>query len=251
MSGVVRQVRVYLRAVKRGEAIFGPSLVIVLLLLVVVWVGYRASPQEAVGQPATPKTGTGEATTPLAKALTEEIAEAAAPKFVPDLAEPAPANRRPRGIPGLSEMDLIGYLQYMPGTNFRCLGASPAQGGLYSRSCTSSSDEEPPVVYEVKLVEENPSAVRSVTANAYDASDDDAANFFTYVAELSLQGTRPMNPETWIGENISSGGQYSAEGATLRLYGTEGARTMEIVATGAPSDIFSESPSRPRLKDRN
>jgi hypothetical protein len=251
MSGVTRRVRAYLLAVRRGEAIVGPSLVILLLLLAVVWVGYRSSPQEAVGQPAAPKTGTGEATTPLAKALTEEIAEAAAPKLVPELEEPAPANRRPRGIPGLSEMDVIGYLQYMPGSNFRCLGASPTQGGLYSRSCTSSSNEEPPVIYEVKLVEENPSAVHSVTANAYDTTDDDAADFFTYVAEHSLQGTGPLNPETWIVENISSGGQYPAEGATLRLYGTEGARTMEIVATGAPSDIFSESPSRPRPKDRN
>jgi hypothetical protein len=251
MPRVARRVRAYVLAVKRGEAIFGPSLVILLLLLAVVWVGYRSSPQEAVGQTAAPKTGTGEATTPLAKALTEEIAEAAAPKLVPDLAEPAPANRRPRGIPGLSEMDLIGYLQYMPGSNFRCLGGSPIQGGLYSRSCTSSSDEEPPVVYEVKLVEENSSAVRSVTANAYDTSDDDAADFFTYVAELSLQGTGPMNPETWIGENISLGGQYPAEGAILRLYGTEGARTMEIVATGVPSNRIPEARSRPRPTGRD
>jgi hypothetical protein len=228
---VIGRAGAYLRAVKRGEAVFGPVLIISVLLVVVLWIGLRTSSQEAVGQQATPKTRTQEATTPLAKAITEEIAEVA-PKLVPERAEPAPAERRSRGIPGLSEMDVIGYLQHLPGSNFRCPGAGPAQGGLLSRSCTSSSDDEPPVVYEVTLVEENPSVVRSVTANAYEASDDNVADFFTYVAELSLQDTGSMNPETWMRENISSGGGYSAGGAELKLYGTEGARTLEITAAG-------------------
>jgi hypothetical protein len=163
--------------------------------------------------------------------FTEEIAKAAAPKLVPAHAEPAPANRRSRRIPGLSEMPLNGYLQYMLASNFRCRGAGPTQGGLLSRSCTSSSNDEPPVIYEVTLVEENPSVVRSVTANAYEVSDDDAANFVAYVAELSLQDTGLMNPATWIRENISLGVGYFAEGKELRLYGTEGGRTLEITAT--------------------
>jgi hypothetical protein len=55
------------------------------------------------------------------------------------------------------------------------------------------------------------------------------------VAKLSLEGTDPINSETWVKGNISSGGQYLAEGAELKLYGTEGARTLEIVGTAPPT----------------
>lgn len=80
-------------------------------------------------------------------------------------------------------------------------------------------------------MEENPSVIRSVTANAYKVSDDDAADFFAYVAELSLQDTGLMNPASWIRENISLGVGYYAGGKEPRLCGTEGARTLEITAT--------------------
>jgi hypothetical protein len=42
-----------------------------------------------------------------------------------------------------------------------------------------------------------------------------------------------------VGRTISSGGQYFADGAEVRLYGTEQTRTLEIVAT-APPDRISE-----------
>jgi hypothetical protein len=111
------------------------------------------------------------------------------------------------------------------------VGLAQLKRGLLSRSCPSSSNDKPPVLYEFTLVEENPSVVRSVTANAYEVSDDDAADFAAYVAELSLQDTGLMNPATWIRENTSLGVGYFAGGKELRLYGTEGARTLEITAT--------------------
>jgi hypothetical protein len=54
------------------------------------------------------------------------------------------------------------------------------------------------------------------------------------VIGLSLEDTDPINPQTWVKGNIASGGQYLAEGAELKLYGTEGARTLEIVGTASP-----------------
>ncbi|MCA1718727.1 MAG: hypothetical protein LC781_18520 [Actinobacteria bacterium] len=54
-----------------------------------------------------------------------------------------------------------------------------------------------------------------------------------------------------MGENVSSGGGYSAEGAELKLYGTEEARTLEIVATGLPSDIVPEPSNRSGTKGRD
>ena len=66
-------------------------------------------------------------------------------KDVPLVFGPGPSDRRlleatstdgrVRGIPGLSEMDVIGNLKYLPNTDFRCSGPSPDQG-LISR-CAS------------------------------------------------------------------------------------------------------------------
>jgi hypothetical protein len=50
-----------------------------------------------------------------------------------------------------------------------------------------------------------------------------------------LEDASTVDAETWVGRTISSGGQYFANGAEVRLYGTEQTRTLEIVAT-APQD---------------
>ena len=218
------RVRAYLGAVKRGEAIFGPSLLLLLLLVATVWFGYRSALQEAAGQETT----------------TEPLQEATIPE--PDLTELleddlAVDERPPAAIPGLSDMEVIGNLRYVPGTNFRCPGGSPDQG-LYRRVCRSSSADDSPVVYDVTVVEEHPRTVLWLRADAYQATDEAAAEDFAYVANLSLGRMYPINAGTGVGENISSGGEYAAEGARLRLYGTEGARTLEIVGTGVPSDII-------------
>ena len=46
-----------------------------------------------------------------------------------------------------------------------------------------------------------------------------------------MGGLGPLDAETWVERTICSGGQYVAEGAEVRLYGTEGARTLQIVGT--------------------
>lgn len=228
----------------RGEAIFGPAILLLLLMVAVVWIGSGSSSQEVAGQEKAPEATIREAPAPAVA----EPATPAAPLFpeltLPDLPVDQPkAERRPTGIPGLSDMDVIGYMQHLPSTNFRCPGGGPAGGGLHKRVCTSSSAEDSTVL-EVTLVEDNPSTVLWVRADALEATDEAAVEFLSYVADLSLEDIDPLNAETWVGENISSGGRYSAEGAELRLYGTEGARTMEIVATGLPSDIVPDTSDR-------
>jgi hypothetical protein len=248
MESVMVRARAYLRAIARGEVIFGPALLLVLLSATIVWVGSGSSSQEATGQEKAQEATIREAPAPA-------VAEPAAPLFpeftLPDLPKDEPkAERRSVGIPGLGNMDVIGYVQYLPDTNFRCPGGGPAGGGLTKRVCTSSSAEDSTVL-EVTLVEDNPSTVLWVRADALEATDEAAAEFLSYVARLSLEDTDPLNADTWIGENISSSAWYSAEGAELELYGTEGARTLEIVATGVPSDIVSEPSNRSGTKDRD
>ena len=51
----------YLREIKRGEAILGPALLLLLLLVATVWFGYEPVSREAAGQekaapPPAPKT---------------------------------------------------------------------------------------------------------------------------------------------------------------------------------------------------
>jgi hypothetical protein len=149
----------------------------------------------------------------------------------PDLTQTASADDgRPRGIPGLSEMEVIGYLQHIPGTDFRCPGGSPNK-----RVCTLSSTDGP-AVYEVSFLMDG-AAVFAVVATASDASEDEAAEILGYVARLSLKDASPIGAEAWVGRTISAGGQYFADGAEVRLYGTEQTRTLEIVATAPPDQI--------------
>ena len=248
MAGVTGWTRAYLRAVRRGEAILGPALLLLLLSAAIVWVGYEPDSREAAGQEKAREVTapTSEPATPAAPVL---------PKLdLPDLSDlpkdQPKAERRPAGIPGLSEMNVVGELQHLPGTNFRCPGGGPAGGGLTKRVCTSSSAEDS-VVLEVTVVEDNPSTVLWVRADARDATDEAAAEFLNYVADLSLEDLDPLNAEAWVGENITSGGEYGAEGASLKLYGSEGARTLEIVASGLPSNIVQATSGRSRPKDRD
>jgi len=141
--------------------------------------------------------------------------------------EAASADGSPREIPGLSEMDIIGNLRDVPSTDFRC------PGGSRKRTCTSSSEEED-AVYEVTVAKDG-AAVTSVVVEARDASDEAAVEVLGEVARLAVGGLGPADPKAWVDRTIFSGGQYLAEGAEVRLYGTEGARTLEIVGTGLPA----------------
>ncbi len=152
----------------------------------------------------------------------------------PDIAQASSADGRPLGIPGLSDMDVIGELQYVPGTTFHCPGGGPAGGGLTKRTCTSSSADDP-AAYEVTVVEDDPSTVLSVVATAQNATDEEAAAVLGYVARASVGAAGPLGPEAWVERSISSGGQYLSNGAEVRLYGTEGIRTLEIIASASPA----------------
>jgi hypothetical protein len=57
-----------------------------------------------------------------------------------------------------------------------------------------------------------------------------------------------LNAGTWVGENISSGGEHVAEGAILKLYGSEGAGDS---GDRPPSDVVPESPDSSGPKDRD
>lgn len=141
------------------------------------------------------------------------------------------ADQYEAGIPGLAVMDVRGFLNGSPPDRiaFDCPGTVPG-GGLITWRCTSTSGG--PAAYEVKIVGDDPRTIRSVTATAYNAPDDAAAEFLSYVASLAVEETDPINAEVWVKGNVSSGGDYLAQGASLRLYGYPGARTLEVTGSG-------------------
>ena len=150
------------------------------------------------------------------------------------LTEATTADGRFQGIPRLGDIDVIGYLKYLPNTDFRCGGLSPDRGPT-KRVCSSSpSSDDSGASYEVTVVSKT-STVLSVEATIYDATEAEAAEFLVYVAKLSLKGADPVNAEAWVSRNISTGGQYFAKGAELRLYGTQEARTLEILESEPPT----------------
>ena len=135
------------------------------------------------------------------------------------------------GIPGLAVMDVRGFLNGAPPGRiaFECPGTGP-DGGLVTWRCTSTSGA--PAAYEVRIVGDDPRTIRSLTVSAYNAPDAAVAEFLSYVARLAVEESDPINTEVWVKGNVSSGGNYLAEGASLQLYGYEGARVLEVVATG-------------------
>jgi hypothetical protein len=181
--------------------------------------------QQAIGQE-----GTGQETT--------EGTTAPDPQFELPPLEPLPQREDPlsdqyeAAIPGLAVMDVRGFLNGAPpgGIAFDCPGTVP-DGALITWRCASTSGG--PAAYEVRLVGDDPRTICSVTATAYNTPDDAAAaEFLSYVANLAVEDTDPINAEVWVKGNVPSGGSYLAKGASLRLYGYPGARTLEVVATG-------------------
>jgi len=107
------------------------------------------------------------------------------------------ADGRPGEIPGLCDMDVIGYLRYVPGTDFRCPAGGPRPGGLIERVCQSSSGEDS-ATYEVTVISDGRAPgvpVISVVATDHDASDEEAAAVLGRVAGLATAGVGPGDPE--------------------------------------------------------
>ncbi len=205
------------------------ALCLLALSLAVVWLGITWSRQQAVEQ-------------------VEEAQEDAPPSAVKP--EDFPMNLgsgasfaldgRPWEIPGLSDMDVIGELQYIPGTTFRCPGGEPTGDGRLSKRTCRSFRPGDPAVYGVTVLADAGATV-SVAATASDAPDEEAAGVLGRVAALALADLDPLDPEAWVERTIMSGGQYLGEGAEVRLYGVQGHRTLEIVEVGSPI------PTEPRL----
>ncbi len=224
------RLRTFLREAGPREVLVGAMVLLALsvlaLSLAVVWYGLLSSRQaaeRAMREEAPPPQEPQPEDFPL-------IFESGS-----SFAEITSADGRLRGIPGLSEMDVIGYLTHPPGTNFRCVGPTTDQG-LDKRVCTSSLGEGSPV-YEVTILEDGPLRVVGVQATARNTSDEEASDFLAYVAGLSLKDAAPsLDARSWVDRTIESGGQYFADGAEVRLYGTPGDRTLEIVATPSPAD---------------
>jgi hypothetical protein len=232
---VAQRLRAFLREIGPGGARAGAAILLLVVLLslislAVLWFALLSSRQEAAERDVEKEKAALPETEP------EESPLIFAPGPSPERADAVPrGGRRQRGIPGLSGLDVASSLQYFPGTDFRCSRTGPDRD-LKKHTCRSSTDDDPPVVYEVTVAEDDPLTVLWVEATARDATEEEAAEFLSYVARLSLPERDPVNAEAFVGRTISSGGQYFDEGAELRLYGTEEVRTLEIVATAPPEE---------------
>jgi hypothetical protein len=240
MPRVLERLRTFLRGVGPGGVREGAAILLLILLplgLVLVAIWYALS----YGQETAERDTGGEQYTISVGPQPEDFPLIFGPGPSPELAEAVPEDGRRPGIPGLSEMQVIGYLQHVPGTQFSC-----PERGIHTWVCTLSSTDSP-AVYEVRFLRDGPN-VFAVVATAYDASEEEAARVLGYVARLSLEGASPVDAEAWVNRTISSGGQYLADGAEVRMYGTEQTRTLEIVATAPPeqgpefTDLVPEVP---------
>ena len=242
MPHMVERLRAFLREIGPGGVRSGLAILvgaIALLVLAMAAVGFGLL---AFGREETDRDADGEQYTISAGSQPEDFPLIFGPGPSPDLARTVSDDGRPRGILGLSEMEVIGYLQYVPGTDFHCPGGSPNK-----RICTLSSTEGS-TLYEVSFLKDG-AAVFAVVATASDASEDEAAAVLGYVARLSLEDASPIDAEAWVGRTISSGGQYVTDGAEVRLYGTERTRTLEIVATAPLGGIPERTGLTPEVPE--
>ena len=241
MPHMVERLRAFLREIGPGGVRSGLAILVGAIALLVLAMAALGFGLLAFGREENDRDAGGEQYTISAGSQPEDFPLIFGPGPSPDLARTASDDGRPRGIPGLSEMEVIGYLQYVPGTDFHCPG-----GSSNKRVCTLSSTEGS-ALYEVSFLKDG-AAVFAVVATASDASEDEAAAVLGYVARLSLEDASPIDAEAWVGRTISSGGQYFADGAEVRLYGTERTRTLEIVATaplGGIPELTGLAPETP------
>ena len=219
--------RTLLRTVGPWQTGVGVCLVLALVLGAFLRFGAVPPQQQAVGQEATEET-----TAPPAPA---DQYEPPAPDLTPALDQYLAEEER-AGIPGLSVMDVVGRLgEAPPDANLSCTGPSP-DGGVYAWRCEGSSasptDEGVRAEYRVEVIGEDPRTILSVTASANRATDPQAAEFLAHVGGLAVEDTSPLDAQVWVRANVASGGSTFSDGAGLELYGYEGARVLELVATG-------------------
>jgi hypothetical protein len=202
-----------------------------IVLLLLAWSVNRLPRQEAAGQELTPRPAV---TVPPAS----PPATTTVPVQVPELTEGFPSEPEPEGISGLSVMEVIGNLEQLDAEGgFVCDGPVPttddARGSIW---VCSAPEDDLPGTYELIVVGEDPTTILWVAATARGVSEEQAAEFFSYVASHCLQEKDPLNPEAWVDQNVSPGGQVLANGAELSIYGTKEERTLQVVGTGFATD---------------
>ena len=195
----------------------GVAACLVLALVVGAFLRFGAAPpqQQAVGQEATEET---------------------TPDLTPDLDQYLAQEER-AGIPGLTPVEVVAGLGVAPpGVAFSCTGPQPDRGEVLSWNCRGSKPpvEEggAPAEYLVEVVGVDATTALYVSASVYRATDADAAEFLAYVAGLAVEEPSPLDTQVWVRGKLASGGFASSDGADLELYGYEGARVLEVVATG-------------------
>jgi hypothetical protein len=232
---VAQRLRAFLSEIGPGGARAGAAILLLVVLLslisvAVLWFALLSAWQEAAERDAQ------EEKVALPETEPEESPLIFGPGPSPERADAVPGGgRRPHDIPGSP-----GWTWRATSNSFQePISAAPGPariGALKKRTCRSATYDDPPVVYEVTVAEDDPLTVLWVEATTRDATEEEAAEFLSYVARLSLPKTDPVNAEAFVGRTISSGGQYFDEGAEQRLYGTEEVRTVEIVATAPPEE---------------
>jgi hypothetical protein len=217
-------------------AVLAPlSLVAAAAWLIVVFpereaVGQTSREQTITAPPSEspePKTPSPSASSPPAAGMEDASGNAL------DKASASAQADNPASIPDLSVMDVIGNLKYFAtDVPFRCTGPMAAEGDNILWSCAANVRGERGS-FEVTLVGDDPLTIFSVTATVHGVSEERAASFFSYVADLCLQDADPLNPEAWMQENVPTGGRTATGGTSLSVYGTKEVRTLEVVPIGA------------------
>jgi hypothetical protein len=221
------------RFVNARNATLVASVALCVALVVTVWVAHGPGQREAAGQEATTPASTTPATASPASP------SASVPALFPELTEgffSASAEPTPEGIPGLGVTDVLGNLKHLTiEGRFVCRGPVPGdEAGSNVWVCSTPYKRQPPT-YEVTVVGDDPRTVLWVRATVRGATEEEASEFFAYVAELCLRETvDSLNPDAWVDANVASGGQVFAGGAEFTIYGTQEERTLQVEAT----DVF-------------
>ncbi|MGF1471234.1 MAG: hypothetical protein ACFB50_05750 [Rubrobacteraceae bacterium] len=168
---------------------------------------------------------------------------------LPESYEDLPPSQRPE-ISGLGVMNVLGYLKYGPGGDaFVCSGPSPGRGDTTVWRCGSAPGNGP-LLYEVQVTGDGPLSIFSVEATIYDATQEAAAEFLGYVGSLAFAETDPVNVRAWVEGNVASGGQLTASGAELTLYGTNEVRTLVVAGiprqttAGGATGVIPQQPAQ-------
>ena len=223
--------------VRVGLTILLAASALLSLVAAAAWLVGVFPEREAVGQASRDPTITAPPSVspePKTPSPSPSSSPAAGPEDVLGNASASAQADNPASIPDLGVMEVIGNLKHFAtDVDFRCKGPTVTEGDNILWSCAANT-RGGRGSYDVTLVGDDPLTIFSVTATVHGVSEETAASFFSYVADLCLQDTDPLNPEAWMQENVPTGGQTATRGEVLSVYGAKEVRTLEVV----PIDAF-------------